>query len=114
MNILLELDAVAQTLDDMHCPEGAVTTRLARTALQEQLRNSAWQPIETAPNDKIILLYRPTATADWMRVTIGKHEDQRYAVNPRPYWGLWIKVGSTTEARMHTPTHWMPLPEPPQ
>jgi hypothetical protein len=105
MNILLELDAVAQTLDDMHCPEGAVTTRLARTALQEQLRNSAWQPIETAPRDgSRIIVYRPKFDGDYI---------------PQVGWDFWMTKGllepTWGKSRKDVPpTHWMPFPEPPR
>lgn len=56
-----------------------------------------WQPIETAPHDKLILVYAPgaqdlpsiTCTCMW-------HEDAGFCVD-----------------ELREPTHWMPLPEPP-
>jgi hypothetical protein len=69
-----------------------------------------WQPIDTAPKDGgIILLYRPTAYP-WGQITPGKWEDQPYAKRPKPFWDIWLKIGSITESRQWEPTHWMPLP----
>ena len=68
-----------------------------------------WQPIETAPKDKDVLLYCP------MRgVVRGCWNDCKHATNPRPYWThdreLLYGVLNT---RNDQPTHWMPLPERP-
>ena len=72
-----------------------------------------WQPIETAPKDRIVLLYRPTAH-DWGKVTPGKWDAQPHHKKPAPYWDMWIKIGGKYESRLWEPTHWMPLPEPPK
>lgn len=68
---------------------------------------SPWRPIESAPKDQKILV--------WAR---GYHwvagwDDDRYAKKPRPFWdysNLWGKTG----CRETPPTHWMPLPDPPE
>lgn len=70
-----------------------------------------WQPIETAPKDKMMLLYRPTAH-EWGMVTLGKWEEDKYAKKPNPFWAMWHKIGGITEARAWKPTHWMQLPTP--
>jgi len=58
---------------------------------------SAWQPIETAPPDRDVLLYCPTlAPTNLERIELG------FAVNTR---------GGSSHAWA---THWMPLPSPPQ
>lgn len=73
-----------------------------------------WQPIETAPKDERILLYRPTAGFPWARVVIGRFDSDRYAKRPRPYWPHELEwVTGKTEGRAANPTHWMPLPGPP-
>jgi hypothetical protein len=72
-----------------------------------------WQPIETAPKDGMILLFRPTAPK-WGMVSEGKWDAQPHHKKPNPYWEMWLKIGSTTDSRRHDPTHWMPLPEPPE
>ena len=80
----------------------------AETCLEEK-----WQPIETAPRDAIIILYRPNA-AKWGKVAPGEWDAQQYHKSPKPYWKMWLKIGGTLESRAWPPTHWMPLPEAPK
>lgn len=68
-----------------------------------------WQPIETAPKDKEILLFCP-----FRGVVRGSWRRDEYAKKPRPYWThdrerLWGIRGT----REDQPTHWQPLPKPP-
>jgi hypothetical protein len=72
-----------------------------------------WQPIETAPRDGMVLLFRPSAY-EWGKVAPGRHNDDRHAIRPRPYWEMWLKIGGVWESREWPPTHWMPLPQPPK
>lgn len=68
-----------------------------------------WQPIETAPKDKDVLLYLPRRGA-----IRGQWNSDKYARVPRPYWSHdreWIF--GVRETRDCQPTHWMPLPAPP-
>lgn len=71
-----------------------------------------WQPIETAPRDGtlIIIAYKVFG---------------RYRVYPASYgvggfvdsdfaWGILDHDGSTNAVKTGEPTHWMPLPEPPE
>jgi hypothetical protein len=72
---------------------------------------SEWQPIETAPKDGKILAWCPQrgvcAPAYW--------NEDKYAKNPRPYWTHWgERMCGTLATRKDQPTHWMPLPEPPE
>lgn len=68
-----------------------------------------WQPIETAPLDKEILIHCPARG-----VVRGRWNDNRYATNPRPYWTHDREhVFGVRETRLDQPTHWMPLPAPP-
>lgn len=60
-----------------------------------------WQPIETAPTDKEILGFQATP---------GDHENRMsicwaYVMHPNV---VWLGHGGLM------PTHWMPLPAPPQ
>jgi hypothetical protein len=57
---------------------------------------SNWQPIETAPRNVELLLYYPALRAGRM--------------SP----GAMLKVGRTWDLPSRQPTHWMPLPEPPE
>ena len=72
-----------------------------------------WQPIETAPKDEVILLYRPDAIK-WAKVAPGKWEPQEHYTRPSPYWEICLHIGGAYESRKWPPTHWMPLPEPPK
>lgn len=73
-----------------------------------------WQPIETAPKDgTTVLLYRPTALR-WCVVDKGRWETQKYHSKPSPYWSSDQKLPTVAEQRSWEPTHWMPLPEPPE
>ncbi len=75
---------------------------------------SKWQPIETAPKDKsLILVYRPAALK-WGQIDIATWDDDRYAKKPRPYWRSIIRIMGKLDMRAWEPTHWQPLPEPPQ
>ena len=72
-----------------------------------------WQPIETAPKDKRILLYRPTAS-EWWRVMGGHYDSDEYLKTPKPYWGSDNFGIAKAAQRQNPPTHWMPLPESPK
>jgi hypothetical protein len=68
-----------------------------------------WQPIETAPKDGTrILAYWPDIYAN------------SSAVQCETWWGPWGNSKSTWQTVWewadgpNCPTHWMPLPEPPQ
>ena len=75
---------------------------------------SEWQPINTAPLDRIVLLHRPTAPFSAIRVAPGKYETDQYAKKPKPYWAVWLCVwNGKTESREYPPTHWRDYPEPP-
>jgi hypothetical protein len=56
-----------------------------------------WQPIETAPNDTTILVYRSTGEFQLIQA-----EDNDYT------WQPFVADG------LDRPTHWMPLPAPPR
>ena len=61
---------------------------------------SEWQPIETAPKDKTLIVYQercPVMMAKWAR---SEQDDDDLWYGP-DFYLIW-------------PTHWMPLPEQPQ
>lgn len=67
-----------------------------------------WQPIETAPKDGTRIL-----VATKYGIEVAEWEERA------PQWGVvpaWIGMGLSTyeEDRELTPTHWMPLPPPPE
>lgn len=71
----------------------------------EQTRG--WQQIATAPKDGTRILGSNGHVVD-----IFRWESQRYHKRPNPYWER--SFYPVYYDRKHQPTHWMPLPEPPQ
>lgn len=63
----------------------------------EEVLTMEWQPIETAPKDKLLLGY----AEGMMRLVMWEN-------------GGWLQVGATIEQGWFKPTHWMPLPDPPK
>jgi hypothetical protein len=61
---------------------------------------SEWQPIETAPRDRLLLL----ACADWPFI---RARDKPIPVKVGGWWSEgWNVFGASWK-----PTHWMPLPD---
>lgn len=80
---------------------------------------SAWQPIETAPKMRTLLLYAVTDVADdgtvcnWKMATgsfMDGYDDERSKA--RGFTG-WEWGGERLKNWQCQPTHWMPLPAPP-
>lgn len=70
-------------------------------AAEAQLAAREWQPIETAPRDGTdVLLHGPFG-----------NEGKQYNEVAR-FWGSRWTIEWMHD--FHAPTHWMPLPEPPQ
>ena len=72
----------------------------------------AWLPIETAPKDGTrIMVFCP-----WVGVCGPANWDVCwFAKKPRPFWTHWgERIWGTSREREDQPTHWMPLPDPPQ
>lgn len=66
-----------------------------------------WQPIETAPKERgLILLWRPTT--HW-KVDLGCWRPNTIKA---AHWGSWNAM-PIYWCIQNPPTHWMPLPEPP-
>ncbi len=68
-----------------------------------------WQPIETAPKQKVVLLWAltDTDTGNWKMAT--GYWMPGYAEDP----GGWTWEGRRLMPYDAQPTHWMPLPLPP-
>lgn len=61
-----------------------------------------WQPIETAPKDRDILLFCPRRG-----VVCGEWEQDKYSPKPRPFWSNdKERLFGTRETRADQPTHW--------
>jgi hypothetical protein len=48
-----------------------------------------WQPIETAPKDQLIMLWRP----EFHGCDIGRSDKDQYAKKPSPYWRSYFLYG---------------------
>jgi hypothetical protein len=78
--------------------------------LEARLAEREWRPIETAPKDgKQVLIYSgdrcDNCPAQTSGITVAFWED-----------GMWIcgnMANGTPVYLKHTPSHWMPLPQPP-
>jgi hypothetical protein len=76
-----------------------------------------WQPIETAPKDgtDIIVMYVHIRTqivhaAFWIN-----YEEGLDSPDDEGWWTyVWTEVGRSKMDGICSPTHWMPLPEPPK
>ena len=66
-----------------------------------------WKPISTCPdNTSVMFFYNGTIVTGRM-----KHNTRRMGGQHKDYyWGGWWAI----EADDNPPTHWMPLPDPPQ
>jgi len=90
-------------------------TRLTRACSPDVLRE--WQPIETAPKSKTILLFAVTdvdpvdggRVRNWMMATGWWHPGYENDAKVTP----WCWDGHQVPKYGVQPTHWMPLPEPP-
>lgn len=69
-----------------------------------------WQPIETAPKDQVVLLWRPNAYG-LAKCDIGNWDDDKYAKRPKPYWRSFLGCVRVSQMRNWYPTHWQPLPQ---
>lgn len=83
-----------------------------------------WQPIETAPRGPFVLLYVPDAQLETGPVTIGRwwppieprDERGRFAkgkFEPADWHG-WLGTDGDNLPSWCDPTHWRPLPDPPE
>jgi hypothetical protein len=69
---------------------------------------SDWQAIESAPMDGTqVIVYQP---AEAPRGGVG--QPRRHRVVIAVWRGYWYVPGGLTSVRL--PTHWMPLPAPPE
>jgi hypothetical protein len=114
--MLLQLCPRAQHLylDPRSLNTNPVSRTMNNTTATALPIDNEWQLINTAPLDRIVLLYRPTATKLAIQVAPGKYETNQYAKNPQPYWEVWLRIwNGVTESRAYPPTHWRDYPSPP-
>ena len=80
-----------------------------------------WQPIETAPKDKWILVYQPNGEHNGIKFTGGHCYVCKWAYDNQFWYDKTSNIlyEPTPKEKVVTyltcvPTHWMPLPEPPK
>lgn len=107
----LRLRASLQALADDKAVPAFIQT-LARWRIR-RMSMSEWQPIETAPESEPILVFAPKAHRghDSCEVVVLYHVDGEI------HW--WTNGGANAGSDLYfepdeTPTHWMPLPDPPR
>jgi len=73
-----------------------------------------WQPIETAPKDgtEILAWVQPRTSRGFS--VLARWYSDKFSKDPQPYWMLLMPSRTCEFDRHNQPTHWMPLPEPPQ
>lgn len=73
------------------------------TALEAEME---WQPIETAPKNKLVLVGTTDPNGNLgTRVVVSRQHKSKTRLITGRYWG-WDHTGAKW-------THWMPLPDPP-
>lgn len=65
-----------------------------------------WQPIETAPERTMVLVYIPDAQREEDRIQTGLYG---ITMNKKRLW----TIGGLAQWDVGKPTRWQPLPEPP-
>jgi hypothetical protein len=80
-----------------------------------------WQPIETAPKDGTVILLAGGTWGDDLLDLDGAPQvgAARWVMPFRKdrypsYWGVAVLEGGYSAAVYENPTHWMPLPAPPE
>lgn len=76
-----------------------------------------WQPIETAPKDKTnVIVAVPTQYMDGYHVGEAYFDPEHYGGGDWWWSGTYYgdyHAGPISDVNWHEPTHWMPLPSPP-
>lgn len=97
-------------------PQLRPTSEVSTDRMVWQLRSIVWQPIETAPINESVLVYIPNAEHYGEGIYRAIWIESSWLMNgkkPRHWqttgWHHGRDVCGDTQ-----PTHWMPLPEPPE
>lgn len=91
----------------------ALVPALIREVLARR-KAEAWQPISSAPLDKNILVFRPAMWGGKGHIGVAKWNTDEFAKRQKPFWEScegWVRQ---TDDRAYPPTHWQPLPAPPE
>jgi hypothetical protein len=92
-------------------------------AIAKRLEAMGWQPIETAPQDQLVMVYSPPTEEDWpdsnrvkfdhIDTDIGKDYWFDHGEHYEHYCCVGKPVGSIGPREKAPYTHWMPLPTSP-
>lgn len=92
--------------------------RLARIIEEGERMNDGWQPIETAPKDRLLIVGFYNELGRWRsmhaqyRDNLPRHDDADADDEPAP--AGWYEGSLEAEMLFPVrPSHWMPLPAPP-
>lgn len=76
---------------------------------------SEWKPISTAPEDgTFVLLYAPIGICHGAFMEAVSDETSEEFPRGKPLGKRWFMGLTYHDAKAYNPTHWMPLPPPPQ
>lgn len=98
-----DLDAAYRTPEDGPSITSALLLEAADAlaALAQRSVGQGWQPIETAPSGPVLVAWSHQPT--WVPQSAYRRAD-----------GEWTEADGDGRAMYSTPTHWMPLPSPPE
>ncbi|QWE95622.1 DUF551 domain-containing protein [Cupriavidus sp. EM10] len=86
----------------------------AHAAWQASRKQSGWQPIETAPKWKEVLVWREDSGSFIAKLVAPEDVPEADAESwEDPSIPVWLSDAYGWQEGSETPTHWMPLPQPP-
>lgn len=103
-------EGVKRSIEAFYSPTWAERTLRDPDRLIAALQG-LWQPMDNAPLQGRVLLYRPTSPHLEAQVVMGWYNSNATATRrPRPYWSHDLQaVTGTKEARRHAPSAWCPV-----
>ncbi len=103
-------EGVKRSIEAFYSPTWAERTLRDPDRLIAAL-HGLWQPMDNAPLQGRVLLYRPTSPHAEAQVVMGWYNSNAAAARrPRPYWSHDLQaVTGTKEARRYAPSAWCPV-----
>jgi hypothetical protein len=72
-----------------------------------------WQPIETAPKDRRILLYYPEPIFNGINMVFGRWDEDEFYKKPQPHWEHdKDRLSGKPAMRNSHPSHWADIEAP--
>lgn len=107
VEVAITVELLADKYDTKDVANAAI--KIARPIIEQQCAER-WQPIETAPKDVCVLIYSKeySINSAWHSEAVDENgRDLGYKFFIGQTWG-------DCRAAIIEPTHWMPLPKPPE